>query len=54
MNRFGSEDLHAKPSLKALTDPWNVEFPPDEDFVIKPVNGVFHIYTDKVSNLRSN
>ncbi|XP_034118774.1 AMP deaminase 2 isoform X2 [Drosophila nasuta] len=29
------------------THAWDVEFVPDEDYHIKPLNGVFHIYTDK-------
>ncbi|KAH8367921.1 hypothetical protein KR084_004151 [Drosophila pseudotakahashii] len=37
-------DAHLKPSQMKITNPWNVEFPPDEDFRIKPLNGVFHIY----------
>nr|XP_016925555.2 AMP deaminase 2 isoform X2 [Drosophila suzukii] len=37
-------DVHSRPSHIKLTNPWNVEFPPDEDFRIKPLNGVFHIY----------
>lgn len=32
-----------------ITNPWNVEFPNDEDFKIKPLNGVFHIYENDVS-----
>ncbi|XP_016925556.2 AMP deaminase 2 isoform X3 [Drosophila suzukii] len=38
------QDVHSRPSHIKLTNPWNVEFPPDEDFRIKPLNGVFHIY----------
>lgn len=33
---------------------WDVEFVPDESYFIKPVNGVFHIYNDKVSSTRNN
>ncbi|KPU74815.1 uncharacterized protein Dana_GF19072, isoform B [Drosophila ananassae] len=40
-------DFHTRPSQMRLTNPWAVEFPPDEDYLIKPVNGVFHIYEDQ-------
>ncbi|XP_022209326.1 AMP deaminase 2 isoform X4 [Drosophila obscura] len=40
-------DLHVKTSQPKVTNPWNVEFPPDETYVIKPLNGVFHVYEDE-------
>ncbi|XP_039152931.1 AMP deaminase 2 isoform X3 [Drosophila simulans] len=39
-----SADVHLRHSPMKITNPWNVEFPNDEDFKIKPLNGVFHIY----------
>ncbi|XP_017099561.1 AMP deaminase 2 isoform X1 [Drosophila bipectinata] len=44
------QDFHPRPSQMKLTNPWNVEFPPDENFLIKPVNGVFHIYENGDEN----
>ncbi|XP_037726406.1 AMP deaminase 2 isoform X2 [Drosophila subpulchrella] len=38
------QDVHSRSSHMKITNPWHVEFPPDEDFRIKPLNGVFHIY----------
>ncbi|XP_037936468.1 AMP deaminase 2 isoform X3 [Teleopsis dalmanni] len=35
-------------------NPWDLEFPPDKNFVIKPVDGVFHIYEDEVSDTSMN
>ncbi|XP_017055487.1 AMP deaminase 2 isoform X2 [Drosophila ficusphila] len=40
-------DAHLKTSHAKITNPWNVEFPKDEDFKIKPLNGVFHIYENE-------
>ncbi|XP_037726407.1 AMP deaminase 2 isoform X3 [Drosophila subpulchrella] len=40
----GNADVHSRSSHMKITNPWHVEFPPDEDFRIKPLNGVFHIY----------
>ncbi|XP_034650480.1 AMP deaminase 2 isoform X6 [Drosophila subobscura] len=40
-------DLHVKASHPKVSNPWNVEFPPDETYVIKPLNGVFHVYEDE-------
>ncbi|KQS30354.1 AMP deaminase 2 isoform X9 [Drosophila erecta] len=37
-------DVHLRHSHLKVTNPWNVEFPKDEDFRIKPLNGVFHVY----------
>ncbi|XP_017063721.1 AMP deaminase 2 isoform X2 [Drosophila eugracilis] len=37
-------DAHLRTSQMKMTNPWNVEFPEDQDFRIKPLNGVFHIY----------
>ncbi|XP_039499875.1 AMP deaminase 2 isoform X3 [Drosophila santomea] len=37
-------DVHLRHSHMKVTNPWNVEFPKDENFRIKPLNGVFHIY----------
>ncbi|XP_026838301.1 AMP deaminase 2 isoform X8 [Drosophila erecta] len=39
-----SADVHLRHSHLKVTNPWNVEFPKDEDFRIKPLNGVFHVY----------
>ncbi|EDV95250.1 GH17839 [Drosophila grimshawi] len=39
-------DMHPTSSLKA-PHAWDVEFVPDESYIIKPVNGVFHIYKDE-------
>lgn len=25
-------------------DPWEIEYPEDKNYTIKPVNGVFHVY----------
>ncbi|XP_026838295.1 AMP deaminase 2 isoform X2 [Drosophila erecta] len=38
------QDVHLRHSHLKVTNPWNVEFPKDEDFRIKPLNGVFHVY----------
>ncbi|XP_017063720.1 AMP deaminase 2 isoform X1 [Drosophila eugracilis] len=38
------QDAHLRTSQMKMTNPWNVEFPEDQDFRIKPLNGVFHIY----------
>ncbi|XP_034490484.1 AMP deaminase 2 isoform X5 [Drosophila innubila] len=40
-------DLLIQTSPMKHTHAWDVEFVPDEDYHIKPVNGVFHVYTDK-------
>ncbi|XP_033237784.1 AMP deaminase 2 isoform X6 [Drosophila pseudoobscura] len=41
-------DFHMKPlSHHKVSNPWNVDFPPDETYVIKPLNGVFHVYEDE-------
>ncbi|XP_068159360.1 AMP deaminase 2 isoform X2 [Drosophila tropicalis] len=46
-------DIHNKglqsnvSSSSSGSSQWDVEFPPDETYVIKPLNGVFHIYTDE-------
>ncbi|EDW82511.2 uncharacterized protein Dwil_GK25090 [Drosophila willistoni] len=46
-------DIHNKglqsnaSSTSSGSSQWDVEFPPDETYVIKPLNGVFHIYTDE-------
>ncbi|XP_030378940.1 AMP deaminase 2 isoform X3 [Scaptodrosophila lebanonensis] len=40
-------DMQARQSLAMVVDPWDVEFPPDENYIIKPKNGVFHIYKDE-------
>lgn len=29
------------------TDPWNLEFPDDKNYLIKSKNGVFHVYKDQ-------
>lgn len=31
------------------SDPWDLEFPPDKEYCIKAVDGVFNIFEDKVS-----
>ncbi|KAH8421104.1 hypothetical protein KR009_011590 [Drosophila setifemur] len=43
-------ESHLRPSQMKLTNPWNMEFPPDENYVIKPVNGVFHVYENEESS----
>ncbi|XP_064540749.1 AMP deaminase 2 isoform X7 [Drosophila montana] len=40
-------ELHSISSPLKSINAWDVEFEPDEDYFIKPVNGVFHIYNDK-------
>lgn len=32
---------------------WDMEFIPDENYTIKPVSGVFHIYKDEASETPS-
>ena len=28
-------------------DPWDCDFPADKGYLMKPVNGVFHVYKDQ-------
>lgn len=40
---FADHSVHA-PSY--TTDPWNIDFPPDAGYTIKPVDGVFNLFRD--------
>ncbi|KAH8300602.1 hypothetical protein KR044_004988, partial [Drosophila immigrans] len=40
-------ELHGQHTPTKHAHAWDVEFVEDEDYIIKPVNGVFHIYEDK-------
>lgn len=39
---FVDHSVHAS----YTTDPWNIEFPPDKGYTIKPVDGVFNLFRD--------
>ncbi|KAH8300827.1 hypothetical protein KR018_005569 [Drosophila ironensis] len=42
-------ELHTRPSEMRLTNPWLLDFPDDKKYLIKPINGVFHIFEDEAS-----
>ncbi|XP_017851791.1 AMP deaminase 2 isoform X3 [Drosophila busckii] len=40
-------EQHPKTPHPKMDNVWDVEYVPDETYVIKPVNGVFHVFVDK-------
>uniref|UniRef100_A0A034V9N6 AMP deaminase n=1 Tax=Bactrocera dorsalis TaxID=27457 RepID=A0A034V9N6_BACDO len=54
-NRFGTIEHENRKTIadhpihppNDKSDPWEVEFPADNDYEIKSINGVFHVYKDK-------
>ncbi|XP_069966613.1 AMP deaminase 2 isoform X3 [Bactrocera oleae] len=54
-NRFGTIEHENRKTIADhpihppinKSDPWELEFPADNDYEIKSINGVFHVYKDK-------
>ncbi|XP_053949039.1 AMP deaminase 2 isoform X3 [Anastrepha ludens] len=54
-NRFGTIEHENRKTIADhpihpptnKSDPWGLEFPPDNEYAIKSINGVFHVYKDK-------
>ncbi|XP_018800892.1 PREDICTED: AMP deaminase 2 isoform X2 [Bactrocera latifrons] len=54
-NRFGTIEHENRKTIadhpihppNDKSDPWELEFPADNDYEIKSINGVFHVYKDK-------
>ncbi|XP_017474291.1 PREDICTED: AMP deaminase 2 isoform X3 [Rhagoletis zephyria] len=54
-NRFGTIEHENRKTIADhpihpptdTSDPWDLEFPPDNEYAIKSINGVFHVYKDK-------
>ncbi|XP_054088343.1 AMP deaminase 2 isoform X6 [Zeugodacus cucurbitae] len=54
-NRFGTIEHENRKTIadhpihppNDKSDPWEVEFPADNEYEIKSINGVFHVYKDK-------
>jgi len=40
---FSEQPVHAPSKI----DPWEIEFPEDKNYIIKPVKGVFHVYENE-------
>lgn len=45
-NEFLIDSDHSVHAPWAGGDPWAIEFPPDEGYAIKSVDGVFNVYRD--------